>query len=561
MGNEIKNILPQYWKAGLSTLPTKEDKSPDVKDTWKDGISDIELYNYGVGIICGAKSDNLECMDFDNHFGDAKKILSEFMTGEAKEIYDKYKLPIESTVSGGFHLLYRCDKIEGNQKLASRPKKDSKGNWVPDTIIETRGEGGYFVADPTNGYKIIKNSLLDIQCIEAGERDILLDTARSFNTWHKVVKTDQENTDRPGDLFNSKSEAIDEARSALLRAGWTEARDKEWRRPDKNKGISATFGKVAPGILYCFSSNAYPFEPNSAYTPFQIVSLLNYKGDFSAFAKELSERYKTNSNVSTVKEKKEEQKEKTDTQLTDILRRARIDLDMPVVKPPVIMRIKNNRLFTLGNFSAITGKSKSKKGFLTNLLMASATANGNIQDMFFSSLPKNKEAVILFDTEQSEYDAYIAAKRVWSLTELDKCDNFGAFDLREYSPHERCRIIDFAFNKFESNIGYVVIDGIADLALAINDEEEATRVVSLLLRWTKKYNCHITVVIHQNKNDNFATGHLGSSIMKKAECVISVEKVETDPLRSIVKCDYMRGAAEFEDFYININEKGLPEIV
>jgi hypothetical protein len=61
-------------------------------------------------------------------------------------------------------------------------------------------------------------------------------------------------------------------------------------------------------------------------------------------------------------------------------------------------------------------------------------------------------------------------------------------------------------------LGFVVIDGIADLANAINDEIEASRVVSLLMRWTKIYNCHIHVIIHENKADNNATGHLGSSI-------------------------------------------------
>lgn len=60
-----------------------------------------------------------------------------------------------------------------------------------------------------------------------------------------------------------------------------------------------------------------------------------------------------------------------------------------------------------------------------------------------------------------------------------------------------------------------MIDGIADLAMAINDEIEASRVVSLLMKWTKLYNIHITLVIHQNKNDEYATGHLGSAILKR----------------------------------------------
>ena len=133
-----------------------------------------------------------------------------------------------------------------------------------------------------------------------------------------------------------------------------------------------------------------------------------------------------------------------------------------------------------------------------------------------------------FDTEQSTYEAFIVGKRIEKMLTHQK-DEKGFFALREYEPLERCNIISHALEKFKDNIGYVLIDGIADLAKCNNDEEEATRVVSLLMKWTKIYNCHITVVIHQNKGDNFATGHLGSSIMKKSEVIISVEKQKENP--------------------------------
>lgn len=552
--------LKLYWNNGLVTLPTKEDKSPDVKGTWKGGVKDESMYKHGIGIICGELSGNLECFDFDNHFGDAKKVLSDFLTGEVKDIYDKHKLPIESTMSGGFHLLFRCDEIQGNQKLAQRPKKDKHGNWIPDTIIETRGEGGYFVAAPSPGYALIRNRLTKIAKITPEERQILIETAKSFNTWYEIKKVEQEQKDKPGDIFNLKPEAIEEMKSALISMGWTELRDKEWQRPEKKKGLSATLGKVADNVFYVFSSNAYPFDENSAYTPFQVISLLKYNGDFSAFAKELAKRY--SNDLPKPKEKKSE------TEYEGILKGAYINLDIPIAKPPIIMFIHDNeitgtkkkRLFTLGNFSCITGKSKSKKTFLSSIFLASATLNGEIQSKITSQFPNNKRAVLMFDTEQSEYDSYVTANRIPELVGQD-FSNFGAFDLREYSPLDRCKIIDYALSKFKDSVGYVVIDGIADLATAINDEMEASRVVSLLMKWTKIYNCHITVIIHQNKNDNFATGHLGSSIIKKSECVISVTKNVNDSYRSDVSCDLIRGSSDFNDFEFTINDKFLPEII
>ena len=566
----MKESFIKYTKAGFSCLPTKPNKAPAVSTWGKEPITDVKLFDKakGIGIICGKLSDNLECLDFDNHFGDAKENLGAFLQGEVKKIYKRYKLPIQATLTGGFHLLYRCDKIGGNQKLASRPKKNSLDRWVPDAIIETRGEGGYFVASPTSGYKVIRNDLLNIQCITEEEREILLSTAKSFNTWHELKKNDFEEGEKPGDVFNSKYEAIDEMKASLKRSGWNEVEEGKWQRPDKKIGISATLGKVADNVFYNFSANGYPFEEKKAYTPFQVITLMDYAGDFSKFAKELSERYNLNGKKAIDKPKPEV---KTESQYDKIISDAMIDLEVEVQKPPVIMRIRqnifrnsspeiyDNRLFTLGNFSAITGKGKSKKTFLTTLFLASATSNGIIQNKIISDLPEQKTYTMLFDTEQSRYDAYVASKRIPSLIGYMP-ENFGSFDLREYSPIERCNIIEYALKKLKGNVGYIVIDGIADLATAINDEVEATRVVSLLMKWTKIYNCHITTVIHQNKNDEYATGHLGSSILKKAECIISVKKDPNEYSISHVKCDLIRGTSDFEDFSFSIDENGLPAI-
>ncbi len=563
----------KYSKFGIKCLPVQQSKMPvGGLKTWKGGVTDASLYKdaYGIGLICGSVSGNLECIDFDNHFGDVKQVISEFVnTPEVKALYEKYKFPIELTVSGGYHLVYRCDEgLTGNTKLARRPKWNEKTNrFEPDAIIETRGEGGYFIADPTPGYELIRNSFEKIPVLTIPERSILFDVARSFNTWvDKEFKNENEDKDKPGDIYNNKSEAIADVRNCLLSAGWTEVRPGMWCRPGKKSGISATLGRVADNVFYNFSSSAYPFEPNAGYKPFQVVGLLKHDGDFSAFAKELAGKY-TDITRSSRPEKKKEEIHKDD-ELEDILNRAYIDTSITVSKPPICMHVHSKisgtsysdtyRLFTLGNFSAITGKGKSKKTFLTSLILAAASTNGTIQDKFTGSLPDKKPGVLLFDTEQSGYDAWRTSKRVIDLAGRE-VSNFGSFDLREHDPLTRCEIIGYALQKFADSVSFVVIDGIADLVKAINDEDEATRVGTLLMQWTKKYNIHICNVIHQNKNDNFATGWLGSMIIKKAEAVISVERDQSDKKRSKVKCDNMRGTVEFDAFVFDI-ENYLPVI-
>jgi KaiC/GvpD/RAD55 family RecA-like ATPase len=558
-----KETIQAYWNNGLKTLPTKVDKCPDVEVTWKGGISDIEKYNnaYGIGVICGAISGNLECWDFDNHQQDAKQNLSNFIA-QIKDLHDKYKFPIESTMNGGFHLLFRCDFIQGNQKLAQKPKQEN-GKWKPDTIIETRGENGYFVSAPTPGYTVIRNSILQIPKITTEERARMIEVARSFNEWTDLVVNEFESGNKPGDVFNETTEAIDQMRSCLQSHGWTDLGGNKWRREGKKDGISATLGKVAPNVFYCFTSNGFPFVEMKGYKPFQVIGLLDYNGDFKKFAGELAEKYKLDR---PKKEYKKEDKPIEINELKALLKKSFIDLDIPVAKPPIILKIRefnngylyDNRLFTLGNFSAITGKSKSKKTFLTSIFLAAAVKRDLVYNKIGGQSVGSKENVILFDTEQSNYDAFVTAKRVEKLAGNN--DVFSAFALREYTPKQRCQIIEYALETNKDYIGYVVIDGIADLATAINDEDEATRVVGLLMKWTKLYNIHITTCIHQNKNDNYATGHIGSSILKKAEAIISVTKDDKEMGRSQVECDMIRGTHDFKPFNIDIDETGIPII-
>ncbi len=470
---------------------------------------------------------------------------------EVKAIYEKYKLPIETSKSGGFHLLYRCAKNDGNRKLASRKKE----NGQPDAIIETRGEGGYFCAYPTPNYKVVKNDIFKVATISEIERAVLIDNAISMNEFFpSILKNEYEIGERPGDIYNRSDDSIADMKNTLIGAGWKHVRNHTWRRPGKDEGISATLGKVAPNVFYVFTANSYPFEPMKAYTPFQVLGLLKYNGDFKQAAQSVAPDKQLLAKKATI----------TVSEIEKILEGARIDLSKTIDKPPTILSIKETqattsvykRVFTLGNFSCVIGKAKSKKTFVISLFTASLL-NRDANEKFVSDLPDNKNKILYFDTEQGEYDSYNVIKRIERMAGTST--NLVAFNLRPFTPVERCQIIEHAFNIMGEKTGFCVIDGIADLANGINDEDEATRVVTILLRLSKTHNCHIVTVLHQNKNDNFATGHLGSAVMKKAEIVISVSKSKDIPHSSEVSNDMSRGV-DFEPFQVTINQDGIPEI-
>ena len=112
----------------------------------------------GIAVICGAVSGNLEAIDVDTKY-QTYDLWEKLKEKIPVELYNK--LHIVSTKNKGYHLLYRCEVIEGNKKLAQRyatPDEMAKNpNIKTHCIIETRGEAGYVVAPPTDGYTIVQD--------------------------------------------------------------------------------------------------------------------------------------------------------------------------------------------------------------------------------------------------------------------------------------------------------------------------------------------------------------------------------------------------------------------
>jgi hypothetical protein len=123
-----------------------------------------------IGVICGKVSGNLECLDFDQP--DLYKPFMETLTSINPELVAG--LVKRQTPSGGYHLIYRGEApVSGSQKLALT--EDGKV-----TLIETRGEGAYFLTTPSPGYKVMERSLLDAPNLSTEEVDLLHAIAKSF---------------------------------------------------------------------------------------------------------------------------------------------------------------------------------------------------------------------------------------------------------------------------------------------------------------------------------------------------------------------------------------------
>lgn len=214
----------------------------------------------------------------------------------------------------------------------------------------------------------------------------------------------------------------------------------------------------------------------------------------------------------------------------------------------------------MGNLSASIGKAKSKKTFNVSAIVATALKNGTVL-RYVAELPDNKRKILYVDAEQSPYHCLKVMKRILQLAELPDdrdCDNLEFLALRKYTPEQRIMIVEQAIYNTQ-NIGLVIIDGIRDMVYDINSPGESTSIISKLMQWTDERQIHIHTILHQNKGDENARGHIGTELNDKAGTVLLVEKCDGDGGNSKVSAIHIR-AMDFEPFAFHINQAALPEL-
>ncbi len=315
-----------YHNSGLSMIPVNADKQPigSWKKSQTEQISPNGQFNscYGIGIVCGKGSGNLEVIDIDckydltgNLFNDYKELIN------ATDPTLLRKMVVEKSTNNGYHFFYRCEEIEGNKKLAQRltvegereitytkrlkeeqeknnPKAieeavKSRDNDKIRDLIETRGQGGYVMCYPSPKYDLIYGKLESIQTITPQERKVLIDCAKTFNEYFQpfipkkeYVKTLGDKTS-PFDDYNERADVI----GLLQNNGWKVVLEKNdkvmFLRPGGTGKWSADF-RYKDRVFYVFTSST-EFDIDTGYNPSQVLATLQFNGDFSATYKWLLE--------------------------------------------------------------------------------------------------------------------------------------------------------------------------------------------------------------------------------------------------------------------------------
>ena len=552
---DIQKIAKKYADHGFSPIPLRRDsKVPALKGWQKHADEPITNFDSfrdtnGIGLVMGY--DGIQCLDIDaKHFeADEYNDFVSLVESNNPDLMDK--MIIQQTISGGYHWIFKCSEIAGNEKLA----KNAKG-----VTFETRGRGGQIVVWPTKGYKIL-GKITDVVEISPDERRVIWSCAKMMdatpakpqpiiNQPNESVFDGEVDESTPWGEFRATYTALD----VLVSAGWSIVRESDRMvyvlRPGQTSSETS-------GVIFKDSALFYPFTTSTGFDAeqphdsFQCYVVIKHNGDFQAAIKELradgfgKQTEKPAISNDALFDYENASVDEIDEMAT-LLHSLEVDSTIEVDEPDKAITLhfgSEQYIFgSMGNFSLIQGKAKSRKSYFLSALMAAAISENDVCGHIRGHV--SDKTNIYIDTEQGDFHAAKAKKRIQSMAGLDPRINYENFKHYKFrglmSNKERLRLTDYIM-KINNNIGLVVIDGIVDLASAgVNDEAEATALASKLLQWTSENNCHISIVLHENKNDRNAKGHLGSYLVQKAETTISLAKSEHTPSASDIVPEYTR---------------------
>jgi hypothetical protein len=286
-----KNYLKKLSTIGYSIIPVGEDKIPI--GSWKknqtvartpDEIDTLDAHTYGI--VTGFN--NLEVIDVDLKIIVGLKDQQEwwneyvdFLRDNIEDFDDKFV--IAKTRNAGFHIIYRCKKIQGNTKIARL--EHSK-----EAILESRGTGGYiFMYDNFHS----KLEYHDVQEITERDRDILWSISKTYNyvdptTAETPNKSEFKPTTEleisPWDDYNSKHTALD-----VVNDEFKIVRNTNKAYVIKRHGAESPHSGYVfkeNGCMYLFSTGTqYPAE--KLLSPFSLYAYRYHNGDFTKAGSQL----------------------------------------------------------------------------------------------------------------------------------------------------------------------------------------------------------------------------------------------------------------------------------
>jgi len=327
------SLTPISTDSSLQFMPVKANKKP-IHDGWQNTKRDYDFSKAeAIGLVCGSISGNVEVLDIDLKYDNSKTLFKNLKLAikDANPNLLK-KMVVQETQSGGYHFIYKCAAISGSLKLASRstiesereetykksyihnynelgpqnlPEAErveksvlaavkSRDNDKVRVLLETRGEKGQILVEPSPGYKLVFGNFDSIQTITPEERETLFNICYSFNEVYKENYQEKKLPKKetkgltPSEDFNERGDVV----GLLMEHGWKQVGKRGskilMKRPGDTKAESSGNYDIEKKWFSVFTTST-EFEAQTPYKPYAVYTMLKCGGDYSKVTKVLAD--------------------------------------------------------------------------------------------------------------------------------------------------------------------------------------------------------------------------------------------------------------------------------
>lgn len=330
---DLRAAARELHDAGLCVLPIKADgtKKPAVSwlqykvtrstpaehDQWFGGDRPR-----GIAVVYGAVSSNVELIEFEGI------AIREGLLTKVTEIMDASGLGepwaailngwVTESPSGGRHYRVQVEgsDVPGNTKLASRLAREDEYTEaerqrlrenpkarIVRVLIETRGEGGYGLVEPSGGpvhasgrpYLRVAGGPGSVPVLDAELVGAIRDVCRMMDslpqpeapkTAPRPAPPRPDGSLLPGADFEARADWAD-ILQGVFRPLHTRGGETYWGWADGVGGVKATTGRDEHDRLFVFATGS-EFQSEVPYSKFGAYALLQHGGDHKAAARALA---------------------------------------------------------------------------------------------------------------------------------------------------------------------------------------------------------------------------------------------------------------------------------
>ncbi|MEV2203699.1 bifunctional DNA primase/polymerase [Streptomyces fradiae] len=324
---DLRAAARELYDAGLCVLPIKADGSKKPAVSWlqykvkRSTPAEHDAWfgsdrPRGIAVVYGDVSGAVEMIEFE---GRAMGLLSEVTeVMEASGLGEPWHAILTGWVtespSGGRHYRVRIDggDVPGNQRLACRLAEEHEytdeerqrlrekpNSRIVRVEIETRGEGGYGLVEPSGGdvhatgrpYVRVAGGPAAIPTVDADVMEAIRTALRMFDTMPvpeapKTAPRHEPLPDgglRPGEDYEARADWADILRG-VFRPLITRGHTTYWGWADGVGGVKATTGRdPEKDRLWVFTTGS-EFQPDIPYSKFGAYALLEHNSNFKAAA-------------------------------------------------------------------------------------------------------------------------------------------------------------------------------------------------------------------------------------------------------------------------------------